>query len=105
MTTPAPRSIASRASAFLDQLRTQAADYHLTRFLLLRLLGFVYFFAFLAAANQLVPLIGHRGLLPADLYLHGAADKFGSSFAGFRQIPSVFWISVSDSSLQIVSWI
>ncbi|MEI7775804.1 MAG: lipase maturation factor family protein, partial [Verrucomicrobiota bacterium] len=40
--------------------------YWLTRFVLLRLLGFVYLIAFLVAANQILPLIGHNGLLPAD---------------------------------------
>lgn len=96
----------ARVSDFvIRHFALRAASYHLTRFVLLRLLGLVYLFAFLAAANQLVPLIGHRGLLPADLYLEGAGTHFGSSFAGFLQIPSLFWIGVSDQSLQIVSWI
>ncbi len=40
-------------------------SYWLTRFVLLRLLGFVYCAAFLSLATQLLPLIGHDGLLPA----------------------------------------
>ena len=44
-------------------------DYRLTRFVILRLLGFVYAVAFLVAINQLVPLIGEHGLTPADHFL------------------------------------
>src|SRR5471030_2952050 len=92
MSTAESRPFSGRISSFvrasdfvIRHFARSATDYHLTRFLLLRLLGLVYFFAFLAAANQLVPLIGHRGLLPADLYLERLGD--------------------SDPSLQIVSWI
>ena len=38
--------------------------YWLTRFVILRLLGVLYAVAFLVAINQIVPLIGARGLLP-----------------------------------------
>jgi hypothetical protein len=34
------------------------------------LFGFVYFVAFLVAANQIVLLIGKSGLLPAETFLH-----------------------------------
>ena len=81
------------------------AEYWLTRFVLLRLLGFIYFIAFLVAVNQLIPLIGHDGLLPADTYLHRLTERFGSSTDGFFEIPSVFWISVSDDALRVVSWL
>jgi hypothetical protein len=80
------------------------AEYWLTRFVLLRLLGFIYFIAFLAAVNQLAPLIGHDGLLPADRYLHSLAEHFGSRTEGFFELPSVFWFSVSDTALLAVAW-
>ena len=79
--------------------------YWLTRFVLLRFLGLVYFVAFLAAVNQLVPLVGHEGLLPADTYLERLADHFGSRADGFIEIPSVFWIGISDNGLRAVAWI
>src|SRR5205823_14971442 len=41
-------------------------SYCLTRFVILRLLGFVYAVAFLVAAQQLVPLVGEHGLTPAN---------------------------------------
>ena len=62
--------------------------YWLTRFIFLRGLGFVYFFAFLSAALQVVPLIGEHGLLPIDNYL-GSIDQ-GSVTATFVQIPTIF---------------
>src|SRR5438477_258405 len=45
---------------------TLGNSYWLTRFVILRLLGFVYAVAFLVAARQLVPLIGEHGLTPAN---------------------------------------
>ncbi|SPE52690.1 hypothetical protein SBV1_1570060 [Verrucomicrobia bacterium] len=53
-----------------QQPETQAAEtYWLARFAILRLLGAVYAVAFLAAATQVLPLIGSHGLLPLDNYL------------------------------------
>ena len=44
----------------LDKLFAGGNSYWLTRFVILRLLGFVYAIAFLVAAQQLVPLIGEH---------------------------------------------
>lgn len=87
------------------EIATTPREYRLTRFVILRLLGFLYFMAFLAAARQLVPLIGHDGLLPADSFLKFAADKFGSSGSGFFELPSLFWMNCSDGALLTVSWV
>lgn len=76
-------------------------EYWLTRFVLLRFLGFIYFIAFLCAEQQLIPLIGHHGLLPADDFLH----RLGSNGRGFFDLPSVFWFGVSDDALTLVSWL
>jgi hypothetical protein len=81
------------------------ARYWLSRFVVLRLLGFVYAAAFLSAALQLVPLIGHDGLLPADQFLERVAAHFGSRPAGFLQLPTLFWFDVSDRTLVGVSWL
>jgi len=45
-------------SAGADRPRQAAERWWLTRFAILRLLGFVYVVAFLCATQQLVPLIG-----------------------------------------------
>jgi len=79
-------------------------SYWLTRFVILRLLGFVYLIAFLAAANQIVPLVGEHGLLPARLFLDRVAAQFGSNLDGFFQLPSVFWVHLSDRFLVVMAW-
>lgn len=81
------------------------ASYWLTRFAVLRLLGFVYFIAFLAAANQIVPLVGEHGLLPARDFLERVALHFGSRTQGFLQLPSLFWLGISDNFLRAVAWL
>jgi len=83
----------------------RGSRFWLTRFLILRLLGLVYFFAFLSAARQVVPLIGSNGLTPASLWLREVAAALGSRFAGFMQFPSLFWIGASDSALVWVAWL
>jgi hypothetical protein len=80
-------------------------SFWLTRFVVLRLLGFVYFFAFLSAALQIVPLVGADGLLPAHAYLDRVAEQLGSPTAGFLRLPSLFWLDVSDGGLLAAAWI
>ena len=79
-------------------------DYRLTRFVILRLLGFVYAVAFLVAANQLVPLIGEHGLTPATHFLHRVQAAAGSSTAGMLTLPTLFWFGNSDHAMTLVAW-
>jgi len=81
------------------------SNYWLTRFLFLRLLGFVYFFAFLSLALQVIPLIGSDGLLPADVFLDAVGSNFDSKLDAFTQLPSIFWIFISDNLLVILAWL
>ncbi|SEL59979.1 Lipase maturation factor [Chitinophaga rupis] len=81
-----------------------ATSYWLTRFVILRMLGLVYAVAFLVAINQLVPLIGTDGLLPLNHYLDRVSAAFGSSSAGFRHLPSIFWYWHSNTALLTVAW-
>jgi hypothetical protein len=78
--------------------------YWLTRFVILRLIGAVYAVAFLAAARQILPLIGSHGLLPFDLFFTRAKEALGSTGACFVRLPSLFWLTHSDASLQIAAW-
>ncbi|HEX3717071.1 MAG TPA: lipase maturation factor family protein [Verrucomicrobiae bacterium] len=80
-------------------------SYWLTRFAILRLLGFVYAVAFFSAATQIVPLIGSHGLLPLDLFLSRVENALGSPFAGFVRLPSLFWFAHSDGVLQGTAWV
>jgi hypothetical protein len=80
-------------------------EYWLTRFVILRLIGCVYAVAFLAAARQIVPLIGSDGLLPLGWYLDRVAEHYGSGFQGFARLPSLFWLAHSDGTLVAAAWV
>ena len=79
--------------------------YWLTRFMILRLLGVIYAVAFLVLINQILPLIGSDGLLPVGIFLKQVANALGSTGAGFRRLPSIFWFIHSDSALLTAAWI
>jgi hypothetical protein len=70
------------------------ATYFATRFVLLRLLGFVYFVAFVSIDRQIEALLGDHGLLPARDFLAR------TSFVGH---PSFFFVlGTSNSALHFV---
>ncbi len=98
-----------RLRVLLNRLRAawlgEPAPYWLTRFLVLRLLGLVYFVAFFSLARQVLPLIGRDGLLPATSFLDRVETYFGSRLGGFLQYPSLFWIDVSDPFLRAMAWL
>ena len=88
----------------LDALRRVLGPprtYRLTRTLLLRLLGVVYLFAFVGLIMQALPLIGSRGLTPAiDVLSHlQATDR------GLFDVPTLFWLDVSDPMLMGCAWL
>jgi hypothetical protein len=93
------------AETFLDKLFALGNSYWLTRFVILRLLGFVYAVAFLVAAQQLVPLIGAHGLTPATHFLNTIQTQLVSRTDGMMQVPMLFWFGISDNALSISSWI
>jgi hypothetical protein len=80
-------------------------SYWLTRFIILRVLGLVYFVAFLSLAQQVMPLIGSQGLLPVNLFLSQAEKFLGSRSSAFLQFPGIFWANHSDSFLMAMSWV
>jgi hypothetical protein len=88
----------------LDKLFAGDNSYWLTRFVILRLLGFVYAIAFLVAVQQLVPLIGEHGLTPANHFLTSIQTQVGSRSAGMLQVPTLFWFGISDKALLIFAW-
>lgn len=79
--------------------------YWLTRFMILRLLGIVYAIGFLIAINQIIPLLGSDGLTPAGISLNLISRSLGSDFAGFMRLPSLFWVSHTDTTFVTVAWI
>ena len=69
--------------------------YVLVRWLMLRLLGLVYVFAFLGVVFQGPALFGEHGLTPMGSYL----DRLHTADLGFVDIPSVFHWGASDTAL------
>jgi hypothetical protein len=82
----------------------QEPSYALTRFVLLRLLAAVYLCAFAVFLKQGLPLIGHAGLTPVDTFLPHVAGVLGSTWAGFWELPSIFWLEADDGFLLAVGW-
>lgn len=79
--------------------------YWLTRFVILRWMGFVYLIAFYVAAKQLVPLVGENGLTPIGVYNAHVTEYFGGSFNAFLNLPSLFWLDSSDTMLRVIPWV
>jgi lipase maturation factor 1 len=73
-----------------------------TRRLLLRLVGAVYFVAFASLAVQITGLVGERGLLPAERFLEWAHSIYGGE--AYRQLPTIFWLGASDGALKLAAW-
>jgi hypothetical protein len=79
--------------------------YHLARFLILRLLGLVYFTGFLILMNQGPALLGSEGLLPLAEFIPRAVERVGSNSAAFAALPSVFWFGHSDALMTGLAWL
>jgi hypothetical protein len=82
---------------------TPATRYRLTRFVFLRLLGLVYVVAFLCLCNQVLPLLGHDGLLPVSRYLGDYESSGLSRPSLFLRLPTLFWWGRSDGLLTALS--
>ena len=74
-----------------------------SRWLFLRLLGVVYFIAFVSLAVQITGLVGERGILPIGEFLGQVRGRFGVS--AYYNWPTLLWISPSDAWLSSLCWI
>ena len=70
--------------------------YWYSRFVLERALAALYLVGFLVAANQFVPLLGERGLLPVSRF---------TQYVPFRSSPSLFYLSPTDNAFRICAWV
>jgi hypothetical protein len=77
----------------------------LTRFVILRLLALVYAVAFLILINQLQPLLGVDGLLPAVRFLERVREAVGSTADAALALPTLFWIDCRDDTLLAAAWL
>ncbi|XP_067100366.1 lipase maturation factor 1 [Osmerus mordax] len=85
-------------------LSLRTGTYWLTRIVLLRSIGFIYFIAFTVAYNQNKQLIGQRGLMPAKDYLNSVKRYVGGKIgmAALAYTPSILWFmdwSAMDANL------
>jgi hypothetical protein len=87
---------------FLKPSRPRRQTYWLARFIFIRGMGFVYFFAFVTAALQVIPLLGNKGLLPIDLFVERIAQD--SLLQTFMSNPSLFVFTHSDPLLVLIAW-
>jgi hypothetical protein len=87
----------SRFSAWWND----GSSFVLVRTAILRLLGLVYFVAFVSTMRQGPALIGEHGLLPARHWLDDIARVTGSRFEAFVKLPSIFWIDASDTTIVV----
>jgi lipase maturation factor 1 len=74
------------------------STYARASWLFLRMLGIVYLVAFWSLGGQVVGLVGHEGILPADRYMEGARALTGLD--RFWLLPTLAWARASDVSLQ-----
>ena len=75
--------------------------FSLATWLFLRLLGIVYFFAFLSLATQILGLLGHNGILPAQEFFAIVRSRVGPERYWF--FPTLAWLNASDTSLRLMS--
>src|SRR5665213_4011298 len=78
-------------------------DHHISRWLFLRCLGLIYFFAFYSLLFQIRGLIGPRGILPAGQYLQAVEHGIGSLHFWFA--PTLLWFSSSSNMLIALCWV
>jgi len=84
---------------------TTPATYWLTRFVFLRMLGLVYTVAFLIVVQQWEPLLGSRGLLPAQTFLNELGAARGRDLVTFLSLPTLFWLDASDTAFRIGGYV
>jgi len=87
--------VSNRSSApIFDE--SSPVSYWYSRFVFERALALIYLVAFLCAANQFLPLLGARGLLPVARFVRAVP---------FRSAPSLFYLSAGDATLRAAAWI
>jgi predicted DCC family thiol-disulfide oxidoreductase YuxK len=96
------RPIFSALTRWLWGKHVEASSYFLVRWLFLRALGLVYFFAFVSLWSQVSGLIGHNGILPADQFMSAVqqqCDQHGVGARRFYLLPTLCWFDASNASL------
>jgi hypothetical protein len=95
--------VAGFRTAWWQRFLADGETYELTRFAVLRFLALVQLFAFLSLAQQLGPLLGSDGLLPAGQWLEEVKAQLGGD--SYLRVPTLFWLGHSDASLHVLAWV
>jgi predicted DCC family thiol-disulfide oxidoreductase YuxK len=96
------RTLFSRLTRWGWGRQVEIPSYHLVRWLFLRAMGLVYFFAFVSLWSQISGLIGHDGILPAGQFISAArqqCDQIGLGMERYHLLPTFCWFNASDASL------
>jgi predicted DCC family thiol-disulfide oxidoreductase YuxK len=96
------RPVAYKITKFLWGLPLEPAAFRLASWLFLRLLGLIYFIAFLSFGVQARGLIGKQGILPVAEFLPAVRQYIGR--AAYWNVPTLLWFSTSDVWLRGV-WV
>jgi hypothetical protein len=74
----------------------------LPRWIFLRVLGLIYYSAFLSLAFQIRGLIGPHGIFPAGEYLQALAERFGHTCYWYA--PTLLWLSSGSPMVTVICW-
>lgn len=77
--------------------QAERPTYFLTRWLFFRLLGVIYFIAFVSLGNQIQGLVGSSGILSAAELLQRISEQLGPE--KYRIFPTLVWLHSSDGFL------
>ena len=94
---------ASSAIGWLFDGRRGASDRLIPRWLVLRVLGIIYFSAFFSLIFQIRGLIAPAGILPAGSYLQAVAQSLGH-WQRLWYAPTLLWFSSSAAMLHALCW-
>lgn len=91
------RGLCSKATKLLWGKDVFRPSYEVSGWLVPRLIGLVFFVAFLSLQSQIFGLAGERGILPACEQL-AAAKAYPNAWLA---MPSLLWFGASDGALQL----
>jgi lipase maturation factor 1 len=94
----AHRPLLTRVTGALWGPHVAPPGMRVTSWLFMRLLGVVFAAAFLSLGSQILGLVGHDGILPAQDYLDAVRSQLGSRAIWFA--PTLCWFSTDDSFLR-----
>lgn len=90
----------SRLTSWLWGAELEPAGHHASRWLFLRLMGFIYLAAFGSFWMQASGLIGPGGILPFPSLLEAVGRRFGAE--AYRLVPTLLWLKPTAGALSLL---